>query len=58
MGKVLFVLDLPEPALRKAKAPPVRPHKDKKLYSRKEKHKNSSAKTEEFLFLRVPLFFL
>lgn len=39
MGKTLFVLELPEPEVRKAQAPPVKKHKSKKLYSRKLKHK-------------------
>lgn len=39
MGKTLFILELPEPAVRKALAPPLKKHKNKKLYSRKTKHK-------------------
>ena len=42
MGKILFVLDIPEPEPRKATAPPVRKHKNKKLYSRKLKHKGKA----------------
>lgn len=41
MGKTLFVLELPAPAPRKPQAPPVKRHKDKKLYSRKVKHRKS-----------------
>lgn len=41
MGKILFVLEVPEPAPRKPLAPPSKKHKDKKLYSRKVKHKKS-----------------
>lgn len=44
MGKVLFVLELPEPKLRKNHAPPSKRHKDASKYSRKQKHK---AKREE-----------
>lgn len=39
MGKILFTLELPEPEIRKIQAPPVKKHKNKKLYSRKAKHK-------------------
>lgn len=39
MGKVLFVLELPEPKLRKEHAPPSKRHKDATKYSRKQKHK-------------------
>ena len=39
MGKVLFVLELSEPRLRKAHAPPSKRHKDAAKYSRKQKHK-------------------
>lgn len=39
MGKVLFVLELPEPKLRKEHAPPGKRHKDATKYSRKQKHK-------------------
>jgi len=39
MGKVLFVLELLEPKLRKEHAPPSKRHKDATKYSRKQKHK-------------------
>ncbi len=39
MGKVLFVLELPELKLRKEHAPPSKRHKDATKYSRKQKHK-------------------
>jgi hypothetical protein len=39
MGKVLFVLLLPEPKLRKKHAPPGKRHADAAKYSRKQKHK-------------------
>lgn len=42
MGKILFVLDIPEPEPRKAAAPPVQKHKNKRLYSRKVKHKDKT----------------
>ena len=44
MSKVLFVLELPEPKIRKNHAPPSKKHKDVSKYSRKQKHK---AKREE-----------
>ena len=39
MGKVLFVLELPEPKMRKDHAPPSKRHRDATKYSRKQKHK-------------------
>lgn len=39
MGKVLFVLKLQEPEVRKKHAPPGKKHKDVTKYSRKQKHK-------------------
>ena len=39
MGKVIFVLELPEPKVRKNHAPPGKRHKDATKYSRKQKHK-------------------
>lgn len=42
MGKIIFVLDIPEPKTRKAQAPTVKKHKNKKLYSRKLKHKGKA----------------
>lgn len=39
MGKTLFVLELPEPEPRKKQARPVQKHRNKKLYSRKTKHR-------------------
>lgn len=42
MGKILFVLDIPEPEPRKKAARPVQKHKNKKLYSRKVKHKDKA----------------
>lgn len=51
MGKILFTLELPEPEVRKTQAPPVKKHKDKKLYSRKVKHKKSSVPTGDFFAL-------
>jgi len=39
MGKILFVLEIPEPKRRKEHAPPGRRHKDATKYSRKQKHK-------------------
>ena len=44
MSKVLFVLDIQEPKVRKKQAPPNKRHKDVTKYSRKQKHK---AKREE-----------
>ena len=58
MGKTLFILELPEPKVRKAQAPPVKKHKNKKLYSRKMKHKESPAAQGILCFLRVTLFFV
>lgn len=39
MGKIIFALEIPEPKWRKDLARPVQKHKNKKLYSRKNKHK-------------------
>lgn len=44
MGKVLFVLELPEPKLRKEHAPPSKRHKDATKYSRKQKHKRGGTR--------------
>ena len=55
MGKTLFTLELPEPKVRKIQAPPTKKHKDKKLYSRKMKHKKSSVPTGDF-FMSFQLF--
>lgn len=74
MGKILFVLKLPEPKLRKVHAPPSKRHKDVKKYSRRQKHKamrgeapgNSGASflglwfssKNEIVFPVIPLHFL
>ena len=39
MGKVLFLLKLQQPKVRKKQAPPEKRHKDVTKYSRKQKHK-------------------
>lgn len=39
MSKTVFTLTLPEPRVRKKQARPARAHKNKHLYSRKNKHK-------------------
>ena len=39
MSKVLFVLNIQEPKVRKKQAPPNKRHKDVTRYSRKQKHK-------------------
>ncbi len=65
MSKTVFTLIMPEPRVRKAPVPPVRAHKNKRLYSRKRKHRNdprderhfdqSPAKAGDWLFKRLPL---
>lgn len=54
MGKVLFVLELPEPKLRKEHAPPSKRHKDATKYSRKQSIKRGGTRLPT---IRALLFF-
>ncbi len=47
MSKVLFVLEIPEPKVRKQHAPTVKLHKTAKNYSRKQKHKGRREEAPE-----------
>ena len=47
MSKVLFVLEIPEPKVRKQQAPTVKAHKSAKSYSRKQKHKGRREEAPE-----------
>ncbi len=47
MSKVLFVLEIPEPKVRKQHAPTVKAHKTAKSYSRKHKHKGRHEEAPE-----------
>ncbi len=59
MSKVLFVLEIPEPKVRKQHAPTVKQHKTAKSYSRKQKHKGRHEEAPEssgaFLYIQFLL---